>query len=250
MDFKLMFQNILRLLQEYWPVYLLEGVKNTLILTVIAVTLGVVLGAVVALLKMSKFRIIRFFATVYIEVIRGTPILLQIYIFYFVLPEIFPLLDFSSFMWVAIALCVNSAAYVSEVIRSGIQAVDKGQTEAARSLGLSAGQTMMKIVLPQAVKNILPALGNEFIMILKETSLASTFFLGDLMTAHKTVAGAEYLQMESLIIVGMIYLCMTYPLSKLVGLFEKKMSSDKVYKRIKKTQSKQWRERKWKMGLK
>ncbi len=222
------------LLQEYWYVYLIEGIKNTLILTVIAVTMGVLLGAVVAIMKMSKSIIIRFLASVYIEVIRGTPILLQIYVFYFVLPAILPIFNFSSFVWVAISLCVNSAAYVSEVIRSGIQAVDKGQTEAARSLGLSQGQTMLKIILPQAVKNILPALGNEFIMILKETSLASTFFLGDLMTSHKIVAGDTYLQLESLMIVGCIYLCITFPLSKLVGLLEKKMSNDKVYNKTKK----------------
>ncbi len=239
MNFKLMFDNIMMLLEEYWQVYLIEGIKNTLILTLIAVTLGVVLGAIVAILKMSKFRIIRFFASVYIEIIRGTPILLQLYIFYFVLPELLPFLDFSSFIWVSIALCVNSAAYVSEVIRSGIQAVDKGQTEAARSLGLSSSQTMIKIILPQAIRNILPALGNEFIMILKETSLASTFFIGELMTAHKTVAGATYLQLESLIIVGMIYLCITFPLSKLVGWFEKKMAGDKAYKNRKHSNLKQ-----------
>ncbi len=234
MDFIQIFKNILMLLQEYWYVYLIEGIKNTLILTVIAVTMGVLLGAVVAIMKMSKSVIIRFLASVYIEVIRGTPILLQIYVFYFVLPAILPIFNFSSFVWVAISLCVNSAAYVSEVIRSGIQAVDKGQTEAARSLGLSQGQTMLKIILPQAVKNILPALGNEFIMILKETSLASTFFLGDLMTSHKIVAGDTYLQLESLMIVGCIYLCITFPLSKLVGLLEKKMSNDKVYNKTKK----------------
>ena len=153
--------------------------------------------------------------------------------FYFVLPEILPFLELSQFMWVAIAMCVNSGAYVSEVIRSGIQAVDKGQTEAARSLGLNKSQTMIKIVLPQAIRNILPALGNEFIMILKETSLASTFFLGDLMTSHKIVSGATYLQLESLIIVGAIYLCITFPLSKLVEWFEKKMSNEKSYKRHK-----------------
>ena len=148
----------------------------------------------------------------------------SLYIFYFVLPELLPFLNLSQFMWVAIAMCINSSAYVSEVIRSGIQAVDKGQAEAARSLGLSSSQTMMKIILPQAIRNILPALGNEFIMILKETSLASTFFLGDLMTSHKLVSGATYLQLESLTIVGVIYLCMTFPLSKLVEAFEKKMS--------------------------
>ena len=234
MDFSKMFENIIMLLSEYWHVYLIEGVTNTLYLTLIAVVIGAILGALVALCKMSRFIIIRFFATVFIEIIRGTPILLQLYVFYFVLPEILSFLDFSDFAWVAIALSINSAAYVSEVIRSGIQAVDKGQSEAARSLGLSSSQTMMQIVLPQAVKNILPALGNEFIMILKETSLASTFFIGDLMTAHRVVNGANFLPLESLTIVGIIYLCLTFPLSKLVGWFEKKMSTDKVYSARKK----------------
>ena len=201
MDFALIGANIWKLLSKYWYVYLVDGVKTTLIFTCIAVCLGVILGTVVAILKMSRFKLVRFLVSVYIEVIRGTPILLQLYIFYFVLPELLPFLNLSQFMWVAIAMCVNSGAYVSEVIRSGIQAVDKGQTEAARSLGLNKTQTMIKIVLPQAVRNILPALGNEFIMILKETSLASTFFLGDLMTSHKIVSGATFLQLESLLIV-------------------------------------------------
>lgn len=230
MDFAAIGANIVKLIQNYWKVFLIDGVTTTLQFTCIAVSLGVILGTFVAILKMSKSKIIRFLVSVYVEVIRGTPILLQLYVFYFVLPNIFPFLELSPFMWVAIAMCVNSGAYVSEIIRSGIQAVDKGQTEAARSLGLSKSQTMIKIVLPQAIRNILPALGNEFIMILKETSLASTFFLGDLMTSQKIVAGATYLQLESLIIVGAIYLCFTFPLSKLVGWFEKRMSTEKSYK--------------------
>ena len=230
MDLLQILTNVSELWSKYWQLFLFEGVKNTLILTFIAVTLGVLLGTLVAMAKMSRFWPLRFLISIYIEIIRGTPILLQLYIFYFVLPELLPFLNLSGFLWVAIALCINSSAYVSEVIRSGIQAVDKGQTEAARCLGLSQKQTMMKIILPQAVRNILPALGNEFIMILKETSLASTFFLGDLMTSHKTVAGATYLQLESLFIVGCIYLCITFPLSKLVGALEKKMSNDKSYK--------------------
>ena len=238
MDFSLIGANIIKLLEKYWYVYLVEGVTTTLVFTCIAVALGVVLGTIVAMLKMSKYKIVRFLVSIYIEVIRGTPILLQLYIFYFVLPEVLPFLNLSQFMWVAIAMCVNSGAYVSEVIRSGIQAVDKGQTEAARSLGMSKSQTMMKIILPQAVRNILPALGNEFIMILKETSLASTFFLGDLMTSHKVVSGATFLQLESLIIVGAIYLCFTFPLSKLVEYFEKKMSK-KTFRNKKKAQRKQ-----------
>lgn len=234
MDFSLFIPNIIRIWQEYWHVFLFQGLKNTLILTCISVALGTVLGAVVAIARMSKFKPLQWLMSVYIEVIRGTPILLQLYLFYFVLPQVLPFLKLSQFMWVSIALCVNSAAYVSEVIRSGIQAVDKGQTEAARSLGMSESQTMMKIILPQAVRNILPALGNEFIMMLKETSLASTFFLGDLMTTYAIIKGAEYLTLEPMTIVAIIYLCMTYPLSKVVAHFEKKMASPNSYKNRKK----------------
>ena len=167
MDFLQILTNISELWSKYWQLFLFEGVKNTLILTSIAVVLGVAIGTLVAMAKMSRLWISRFLVSIYIEIIRGTPILLQLYIFYFVLPELLPFLDLSPFMWVAIALCINSSAYVSEVIRSGIQAVDKGQTEAARCLGMSQKQTMTKIILPQAIRNILPALGNEFIMILK-----------------------------------------------------------------------------------
>ena len=230
MDLSLVGSNIVMLLKQYWRVFLLEGLVTTLEFTCIAVVLGAILGTLVAMMKMSKSKIVRFLASVYIEVIRGTPILLQLYIFYFVLPSLLPFLNLSQFMWVAIAMCINSSAYVSEVIRSGIQAVDKGQTEAARSLGMSQGRTMVHIILPQAVRNILPALGNEFIMILKETSLASTFFLGDLMTAQKTVAGVTFLQLETLLIVGAIYLCVTFPLSKLVSWLEKRISNEKSYK--------------------
>lgn len=220
--------NIINILQQYWKVFLLEGVKNTLLLTAAAVFFGVILGALVAMCKMSRFKVVRFLINVYIEVLRGTPILLQLYIFYFVVPQILTFLKLSPFMWVAIALCINSSAYVSEVFRSGIQAVDKGQSEAARSLGMTKRQTMMRIVMPQAIRNILPALGNEFIMMLKETSLASTFFLGDLMTSYKTVSGITYLNLETLIITGFIYLCLTYPLSKVVAAFERRMARGNV----------------------
>ena len=233
MDFSLFIPNMVKIWTKYWHVFLLQGLKNTLILTCISVALGTVLGALVAMLRMAKSKIVRFIASVYIEVIRGTPILLQLYVFYFVLPNVFTFLKLSPFMWVSIALCVNSAAYVSEVIRSGIQAVDKGQAEAARSLGLSEKQTMMKIILPQAVRNILPALGNEFIMMLKETSLASTFFLGDLMTSYNVVKGATFLTLEPLTIVAIIYLCLTFPLSKVVEKFEKKMAKPNSYRKRK-----------------
>lgn len=230
MDFSLFLPNLAKIWSKYWKLFLLTGLKNTLILTIISVSLGTVLGTLIAMLKMSRLRVARFISSVYVEVIRGTPILLQLYVFYFVLPNIFTFLKLSQFMWVSIALCINSSAYVSEVIRAGIQAVDKGQTEAARSLGLNEGQTMIKIVLPQAVRNILPALGNEFIMMLKETSLASTFFLGDIMTSYQIVKGATFLTLEPLTIVAAIYLCVTYPLSKLVDKFGKKMSNPNSYR--------------------
>ncbi len=212
------------LMTKYWRVFIVEGVTSTLKLTSIAVLFGVFLGALVAMAKMSKIAPLRWLTSAYVEVIRGTPILLQLYVFYFVLPNAFPFLKLSAFMWVAVALCINSSAYVSEIIRSGIQAVDKGQTEASRSLGLSGGQTMIRIVLPQAVRNILPALGNEFIMMLKETSLASTFYIGDIMTSYLKVKGATYLAFEGLIIAGAIYFVLTFTLSKIVGVFERRMA--------------------------
>jgi len=231
MDFSRFIPNMIDILEEYWQVFLFTGLKNTLLLTIISVALGTLLGTIVAMGKMSKFAPLRWLVSIYIEVLRGTPILLQLYLFYFVLPQILPFLKLSQFMWVSIALCVNSSACVSEVIRSGIQAVDKGQTEAARSLGMSESQTMLRIILPQAVRNILPALGNEFIMMLKETSLASTFFLGDLMTSYAIVKGVTYLTLEPMTIVAIIYLCITFPLSKIVERFEKKMANNKTYKK-------------------
>ena len=230
MDFSLFLPNLAKIWSKYWKLFLITGLENTLILTIISVSLGTVLGTLVAMLKMSRLRVARFISSVYVEVIRGTPILLQLYVFYFVLPNVFTFMKLSQFMWVSVALCINSSAYVAEVIRAGIQAVDKGQTEAARSLGLSEGQTMRKIILPQAVRNILPALGNEFIMMLKETSLASTFFLGDIMTSYLIVKGATFLTLEPLTIVAAIYLCVTYPLSKLVDKFGKKMSNPNSYR--------------------
>ena len=149
--------------------------------------------------------------------------LLQLYLFYFALPMLIPILNKQQYACVAIALVCNSAAYVSEIIRSGIQAVDIGQTEAARSLGLSQRLTMTEIILPQAIKNILPALANEFIMVIKDTSLASTFFIGDLMTQCLLVKGATYLTIEPLVIVGIIYFVLTFILSKLVGVMERRM---------------------------
>ena len=231
MTFTTVFQNIIKLLAKYWDVFLVKGVSVTLALSAITVVFGAVLGALLALIRRSHLGVIRFLVTAFVEFIRGTPMLLQLYVGYFIVPYVgyfivpllFPALEIGTFASISVALVINSGAYVSEIIRSGIQAVDIGQTEAARSLGLTKGMTMRKVVLPQAVKNILPALGNEFVTIIKETSLASTFFVGDLMTSYLIVKGATYLAFESLIIVGAIYFVLTFSLSKLVGAFERRL---------------------------
>lgn len=223
MTFQTFCENVVKIMTQYWDVFLIKGLSVTLSLSFIAVFFGVIIGALVALGKMSRFKLLRGILDAYVEIIRGTPILLQLYLFYFILPMALPALNIETYPSIAIALVINSSAYVSEVIRSGIQAVDKGQTEAARSLGLNKTQTLIKVVLPQAIKNILPALCNEFIMMIKETSLASTFFVGDLMTSYLTVRGATFLALESLFIVGVIYFVLTFALSKLVGIYENRL---------------------------
>lgn len=219
------FSNVIVLLRDYWKVFLLEGVPYTLIFSAIAVFFGAILGSLLAFGRLSKVRLLRWFCEAYTEVVRGTPLLLQLYLFVLVLPNVFSsMFHLSTFTWTAISLSFNSAAYVSEIIRSGIQSVDKGQTEAARSLGMNASQTMLKVVMPQAIKNILPAIGNEFVSVIKETSMASTFFIGELMTSYLKVKGATYLAFECLIIVAVIYFVLTFGLSKLIGLYERKLN--------------------------
>ena len=215
------FSNIVKIMSKYWRVFLIRGVGYTLALTSITVFFGAILGIFICLARMSKSKVLNSIALNLGEIVRGTPMLLQLYVFYLGLPRLFP--GIPTFVSVSIGFILNSACYVSEVFRSGIQAVDKGQTEAARSLGLSGKQTMTKIVLPQAVKNILPALGNEFITITKDTSLASTFFVGEVMTSYLIVKGNTFLTMECLFIVAVIYYVMTLILNRVVGRMERRM---------------------------
>ena len=226
MDLVDFFEKFIKIVTRYWDVFLIKGLSTTLALSAIAVFFGAIIGTLLAFGKMGKSRILRGIITAYVEIIRGTPSLLQVYVGYFVVPLLLPSLNVSTYASVAIALTINSSAYVSEVIRSGIQAVDKGQTEAARSLGLTQSQAMIKVVLPQAVKNILPALGNEFITIIKETSLASTFFVGDLMTSYLTVNSKEFLPLQCLPIVGIIYFILTFILGRGVSALERRLSHD------------------------
>lgn len=223
-----MLENMIRVLTRYGGLFLV-GLRYTLLLSAIAVVFGVVLGFILAVVKMSTWKLwghrnpFSVLAGIYIDIIRGTPLLLQLYFFYFILPEVFPQFELSPFICISIALSANSSAYIAEVIRSGIQAVDRGQEEAARTLGMTKFQTMMHIIFPQAIRNILPALCNEFVTLIKETSLASTFFVGDLMTQFQVISGALYLTIEPLIIVGIIYLILTSTISKVVTIVERRM---------------------------
>ena len=214
--------TIISLLSRYGMMFV-KGTGVTLYMAFLTVLFGAILGSLICLARRVNFAPLRWVAAAYVEVIRGTPMLLQITLSYLTLPELLHM-DIQPLYCVILALIMNSAAYVSEIIRAGIQAMDVGQAEAARSLGLSSSMTMREIILPQAIKNILPALCNEFIMIVKDSSLGSTFFVGELMTVQATIKGALYLTLEPLMIVAMIYFCLTFTLSKGVVLLERRMS--------------------------
>lgn len=217
-----MIQTMIKLWAKYDYVYL-NGLVGTLSLAAITVLAATLIGTIIAIMKLSKIKILDFATTIYIGVLRGTPILLQLYFFWLLLPKILPF-ELSDTTYIVIALIVNASSYVAEVIRAGIQAVDKGQWEAAKSLGLSNVNTMKKIILPQAIKNILPALGNEYITMVKQTSLASVFFVQELMTSYKTVQSATFLAIPSLIIVGIIYFVVTTLLTKGLSMLERRLN--------------------------
>ena len=221
-------QDMAKIFAKYWKLFLVEGLTATILLSLMTVFFGTVIGSLFALVKISKIKPLKWLVNAIVEIIRGTPMLLQLYISTFLIPVLIPKmndLDNKTLICISITLILNSAAYVSEIIRSGIEAVDKGQTEAARSLGLNSATTMVQIVLPQAIKNILPALGNEFITIIKETSLASTFYVGELMTTYSILVGVTHNPLPILMIIGIIYFVLNFVLSKLLGIFERRMKA-------------------------
>ena len=215
-------EKVGKLLVKYYPVYL-SGLWGTLWISAVTVLFGALLGVLVALMRMSRFKLLRGISKAYIEVLRGTPILLQLYFFWIGLPKLVPF-ELSDTQCIVAALAVNASAFISEIIRAGIGAVDKGQWEAARSIGLSESHVMTHVIFPQAVKNILPALCNEFISTVKGTSLASVFFVGELMTSFKTVQSATFLALQSLTIVGVIYFVLNFVLSRLLGVLERRLT--------------------------
>ena len=184
------------------------------------------------LMVLSRFNPLSFIATVYVEVFRATPMLVQLFMIYYVvfgdidLPsfKIFGTIRFERFLPGVIALSLNSGAYLSEIIRSGIQSIDGGQTEAARSLGLSQRQNLRFIILPQAVKNILPAIANEFVVIIKESAITYTIGVQDIMGAVNNIRGATFLIMEPLLVATALYFCLCFPTSKIIAYFERRMS--------------------------
>jgi len=222
---------------QRWKFYL-GGLKNTLFMSVVACIIGVVIGLVLAILKVSAnslskprgrrslggwlIRLGSGFADLYTTVIRGTPLLVQLLILYY---GVFKTAPKEYAMWVAaLSFGINSGAYVCEIIRAGIQSIDRGQTEAGRSLGLNARQTMQLVVLPQAVKNILPTIFNEFITLLKETSVAGYIALTDLTRAGDVVRSRVW-TITPLVISGLIYLILVILLTKLQGVLERRLGA-------------------------
>ncbi len=204
--------------------YFVVGTKTTLILAFFAVLFGTILGLFLSLMKLSKIKVLKAIAIAYIEFVRGTPLLIQIWIIYIGLPLIIGV-DLPDILTGIIALSLNSGAYVAEIIRAGIEAVDKGQMEAARSLGMNQGMAMREIIIPQAFKNILPALGNEFISIIKESSMVSVIGVAELMYNSGTVRAASFLGLEPLIVAAAIYFVITFILTRVMGARERRLKA-------------------------
>lgn len=235
-----------------------QGLLVTVLLSLFTVIIGFCLALILALMRMSNFRPLRFLgydkaglqrekgalaliskfnplaflATAYVEILRSTPVLVQIFIIYYGvfgmidLPsfQLFGFIKFDRFFPGVVALGMNSGAYLCEIIRSGIQSIDGGQTEAARSLGLSQTQNLRYIILPQALKNILPAIANEFVVIIKESAITYTIGVQDIMSAVNAVKGATFIIIEPLLVATAIYFCLCFPTSKLIAYFERRMS--------------------------
>ncbi len=213
----------------------LEGMGCTVLLSALTVLFGFILALLLTSARMSKIYPLRWLATIYVEVMRATPMLVQLFVVYYVLLGDISLPSFKLFGFIrferlvpgVIALSLNSAAYLSEIIRSGIQSIDQGQTEAARSLGLSQMQNMFHIILPQAIRNILPSIANEFVTIIKESSICYTIGVQEIMSAV-TTAQSSYQIAEPLIIAAALYFCLTFPTSKIIAYFERRMSRGNI----------------------
>ncbi len=204
--------------------FFLKGIKITILISLIGVALGSILGAFVALMKLSKIKVISWIASIYIEILRGTPMLVQVFIVFFGITAALGL-DISALVCGTIALVINSSAYIAEIIRAGINAVDKGQMEAARSLGLNYRQTMKSVIMPQAIKNILPALGNEFVTLIKESSIVSTIGVGEIMFNAQVVQGISFDPFIPLLVAAALYFVLTFVLTRIMNMIEGRLNA-------------------------
>lgn len=207
---------------HYWKYFAL-GVGYTLLITAIAVVFGILLGVLFALMRLGKNKVLHAIAVAYIEFIRGTPLMVQIMFVYFGIGMI---VQIPALVSGIIAVGINSSAYVAEIIRSGISSISVGQTEAARSLGMSQKQALLNVVLPQAIKNIWPALGNEFISLIKESSIVSIIGVSDLIYQLKVVQTATYRGIAPIAVAMVLYFVMTFTLSKILAHYEGKMKHE------------------------
>lgn len=216
----------MELFSMFWEYrsYFLTGLQYTLLLAAIGVLCGFILGLIIALIRMSPWRIVRFIGHVWVEFLRGTPMLVQLLIIHYGLSTLFDI-NFSAVESGAITLSINSSAYLAEIFRAGIQGVDRGQGEAARSLGMPKGMTMRHIIIPQAIKSVLPAIGNEFITIIKESSIVSIIGTTELIFQSGAVIGITYDAMTPYLIVAVMYFILTFTLSRVLGVFERKLKS-------------------------
>ncbi|MEY8291815.1 amino acid ABC transporter permease [Carnobacteriaceae bacterium 52-44] len=219
---------------EWMPTFL-DGTIVTIVLSITTVFIGSLIGLFVVLMKMSDYKILNWIANVYTNIVRGTPVLLQLFLWLYGFPMIgltFTGIGFlggtygsREFITAVVALSINSGAYVSEILRGGLEAVDKGQIEAGRALGLSRRETMFSVVIPQAIRTVLPGLGNEFIVMIKESSIVSTVGVFDVMYTSNIVQASTYSIFEPLIVVGVIYYILTYSLSYLMRRLEKRLNT-------------------------
>ena len=205
--------------------YIIDGFKNTIIITLCALVIGVIIGSVIAIAKYyaegnPKLKFVNWICDIYTTVIRGIPMTVLLLIFFFIII----VGDTEGIMTCVIAFGINSGAYMAELIRSGINAVDKGQMEAARSLGLSKGQAMAKIIFPQAIKNILPAIGNECIALLKETSVAGYVAIVDITRAATNIRNKTFDAVNPIILLALIYLVLVVIMTKLLAVLEKRLN--------------------------
>ncbi len=201
---------------------LMAGARMTIELAAIAVAIGLVIGSFVGIGRVSGNRVVKIVAGIYVDFIRGTPLLVQLFLVYFGLPTLIRR-PVPALMAAIAAMGINSGAYVAEIVRAGIQSIDKGQTEAARSLGLTSSQTMRYVIFPQAFRRIVPPLGNEFIAMLKDSSIVSIIALEDLLRKGQIVITRTFRPFEVYAVVALIYLAMTLAISKFVSWSERKL---------------------------